>query len=1129
MSTRRLLVILLGIILPISTMAQVSTGKITGSITDSSGAVVQGAQLTITNIATNVARTLVSDSAGIYSAPNLAPGDYKVQTTMKGFQSQTKTGISLSVGQTITLNFTLVAGAMSETVTVVALAQQLVDTTTSQIGTVITERPVADLPLNSRNFLDLVPLVPGVMPGAQGRTTQTSLNINGGRDVATGYLIDGLDVSSPTNGPIRMTPAGLDSIGEFSVITNNFSAEYGRAMSGIINVKLRSGTNEIHGNAFEYFRNAALDASQLGSGGKPLPYVFNQFGASAGGPIIKNKLFVFGDYQGERIRQATTVFENVPLPEMTKPNSSGFYDFSALCPAQGGSFVGGVCSVPQGQIYNPFESPRTPFLNNQIPANLADPTSALMMSNFPAPTQNCVGNTPNCLFNYVIQQGNPVNIDGGDLRVDYNPNEKDRFSFGMIYRQLYQTMADLYGNQINGNLVVNVQGQPERLYTINYTHVLNSNMVNDFVFGYSRDIIIGYTASGMQYQSSIAGLGGLNTDPNNPFTSGFPLFLTVGYGTIYGGPAGGPSNQTQNIPQFADNFSFIKGRHSFKTGFAARFREYNLQQSLFPRGFYIFNNFTTGNGVPPQFTVTGDAFASELLGVPLEAERNQLTYGAFGQRIHEYGAYFQDDYKITNRLTLNLGLRWDLYKPATEVNNHLANFDPTSLTMIFPGNGVPDSTLDTNWHDFSPHVGFAYDLRGDGRTSIRGGYAISYLPLVTQGVGSITDRLTENPPFNIAIGGTPIFGNILGVPASTVSDGIPITQSPDPAVPPTGSSVVYVPRSQSTPYTQQWSLGIQKELPWDVLFDVSYIGTTGLHLTVSRNLNQGAPGGGAPALTPNLAEVEQLVGYGQSNYNALQVKVERRFSSGFYLLGSYTFSKSIDNASTTTQGDLSNGNNSLPQDSFNLAAERGPSDFNSTHRFVASYIYELPFGKGKRFMNSGDRWKEELLGSWQVNGITVVQSGVAFSPLFSGGAAAIGASGTGSIRPNVVGDPNRPGPVAANPTCIAPSEVHTLEHWFNPCAYTAPVASFGNAGRNSLVGPSFVNFNFSLLKNFPLTERFSLQFRTEIFNLFNHTNLGLPNNNVDQPNAGVITSTVNQAQLTAQTSRLIQFALKLIF
>ena len=1115
---------------PMGISAQVSTGTITGQVTDASGASIPNAAVVITDVRTGVARSLASDSAGLYSAPNLVPDEYSVQVTANGFQTQIKTGLALSIGQTITLNFSLTPGAQKESITVVGSAQQLIDTTTSMLGTVITTQAVQNLPLNSRNFLDLVPLVPGVQPAAQGRTTGTDFNISGGRDVATGYLIDGLDISSPTNGPIRMTPAGLDAIGEFSVLTSNYSAEYGRSMSGIIDVQLRSGTNNLHGSAFEYFRNAVLDASQLGSNGQQLPYVFNQFGGSAGAPIIKDKLFIFGDYQGERIRQSTTAFENVPLPAMIKPNGSGNYDFSALCPAHGGTFsAGGVCSVPQGQIYNPFVSPRTPFANDQIPQSLVDPTSALAMSNFPAPTQNCVGNTPGCLYNYVVQQGNPVNIDGGDLRVDYNPTEKDRLSYTMIIRQLNQTINTLYGNQINGNLIVNVQGQPERLYSVNYTHVLSSSMVNEFVFGWTRDIIVGYVAPGMQYEPSIAGLGGLNTNPKDPFTSGFPLYDTVGYGTIFGGPAGGPSNQTQNIPQFSDNFSFIKGRHSFKVGIVARFRQYNLQQSLFPRGFYIFNNYTTGSGSPASFTTTGDAYASELLGVPLEAEKNQLTYGLFNQRIQEYGTYFQDDFKVTNRLTLNLGIRWDLYKPATEERNRLANFDPATLMMIFPGNGVPASTLNTNWHDFSPHVGFAYALTKDNKTTLRAGYGIAYLPLVSQGVGSITDRLEENPPYNIAIGGNPLLGNVFGIPASTVSDGIPLTQSPNPAVPPVGASVIYIPRSQPTPYTQQWNLDIQRELPGNVLLDVAYVGSVGVHLTNQLNPNQGNPGGGAPGLTPNLAEVEELVGAGASNYNALQVKVEHRFNSGFYLLGSYTFSRSIDNASTTTQGDIANGSNSLPQNSFDLAADRGPSDFNATHRFVGSYIYELPFGNGKKYMDSASGWQQNLVGGWQINGITVLQSGQPFSPAYSGGPAAIGATGTGIIRPNIVGNPNKPGPVAANPTCVAPTQIHTRTNWFNPCAYVAPVGSFGDAGRNSLVGPSFVNFNFSIIKNFTLTERFKLQFRTEFFNIFNHTNLALPNANFDQPTAGVITSTINQAQLQAQTSRLIQFALRLSF
>lgn len=314
-----------------------------------------------------------------------------------------------------------------------------------------------------------------------------------------------------------------------------------------------------------------------------------------------------------------------------------------------------------------------------------------------------------------------------------------------------------------------------------------------------------------------------------------------------------------------------------------------------------------------------------------------------------------------------------------------------------------------------------------------------------------------------------------------------------------------------------------------MLFDIAYVGTAGVHLTGSSNINQGAPGGGASPISPAIGAVEALLNNEQSNYNALQVKVEHRFSAGFFLLGSYTYSRAIDNGSTTTQGDLANGNNSEPQNSFNLQAERGPSDNNATHRFVVSYLYDLPFGTGKKYMGNAGRGMNLVVGGWQINGITVVQSGLPFSPLVSTGDSGIAAGPGGAVRPNIVGDPNRAGPVAANPTCVAPTSIHNRDNWYNPCAYLKPVASFGDAGRNSLVGPSFVNFNFSIFKNFSITERWKLQFRTEIFNIFNHTNLGLPNPNIDLGGAGLINTTVNQAQLTAQTSRLVQFALKLSF
>jgi hypothetical protein len=1123
MNRRLLVVIALWLVSPLWLSAQVSTGKITGQVVDSSDAVVPNAQVVVTNVATNVARNLATDSAGIYSVPNLLPGEYTVEVTLAGFESQTKTGLTLSIGQTITLNFTLLPGTQKQSVQV-SSAQQLVDLTTATLSTEITSTTVENLPLNSRDYLDLVPLVPGAQPGAQGRNlTQNAFSINGGRVTANGWLIDGVDIDTPSNDPVRLSP-NLEAIGEFQELTNTFGAEYGRAMGGIVDVKLKSGTNSFHGDAFEFFRNTVLDASQRFVG--LLPYNFNQFGGAAGGPIIKDKLFIFGDYQGERIRQSTKAFQNVPLVAQDQPSGGfvngrpqGTYDWSALL------------NLPQPvQLFNPFVFPRTPFVNNQIPANLVDPTTALMYSSFPAPNQGCgVGNQPACQFNYIVNQTLPVKVDSADLRVDYAVTSKDRLSFEMIYSNTENNFGTIFGNEINGNLITQISTVDERLFSLNYTRLFSSNMVNEFNFAYTIDNLDAPASQGMQYQPLIAGLGGLNTNPKDPFTSGFPLLGIVGSfsTTFLGGPAGGPSQQHHDIPQFSDNFSFIKGRHSFKTGMIARFRQYYLQQPLFPRGFYVFNGFTSGNLLVGKI---GNPFADALLGVPIVAQREELTFGSFTELDHEFGAYFQDDFKLNPRLTLNLGLRWDIYAPATAVNNHLANFSPKTVTMILPGNGVSASTLNTNWHDFGPHVGFAYALTADGKTSLRASYGIQYLELVNQAVGTITDRLTENPPFNIAIGGAAIIPNAIVIPIQTVSQGIPLVQSPNPTIPPVGANVVFIPKSQPTPYTQQWTLDIQRELPANFLFDIAYVGTAGVHLAGSTNLNQGAPGGGAPPISTNIGQVEALLDAEQSNYNALQVKVERRFSSGLFLLGSYTFSRAIDNGSTTTQGDFANGNNSEPQNAFDLKAERGPSDNNATNRFVLSYVYDLPFGSGQRFLADSSRALNALVGGWQINGITVAQSGLPFSPIISTGDAVINAGPAGPVRPNIVGNPNRPGPVAANQGCTnPPTAVHTAQAWYNRCAFVIPVKAFGDAKRNSLVGPGFVNFNFSIFKNFSITERWKLQFRTEIFNIFNHTNLGLPNPNVDLLGGGQITTTINQAQLTTQTSRLVQFALKLMF
>jgi hypothetical protein len=1104
-------------VVPAWMCAQVSTGTMTGEVTDSSGAVMRDAEVRITDVGKNISRTVVTDSAGLFSVPDLLPGQYKIDVSHAGFQPQSKVGLVLSIGQTITTNFVMQPGTQQEKMEVVGLAQQLIDTTTSALGGVMPEKLVQDLPLNGRNFENLIPLVAGVAPAAQGALApgvSTGLyNINGARSAANSFLIDGADVVPAAAGSVDILP-NLESVGEFQVLTSDFSAEYGRALGGVINAHIRSGTNSFHGSLFEYFRNDFLDATPPFSPIK-LPYKFNQYGGSIGGPIIKNKLFFFGDYQGERIRQSATSRSTVPLPQEANP-VNGFYDYSSDCANNGGTFVNGVCSVAAGQIYNPFDPNRGPFLNNQIPAGLADPTTALMFSLLPGP--NCTPGSANCpANNYITSVGSPLNENSADVKIDYVPTEKDRLSFGLVYASGNNNATPLYGQRVGGssNLIEQNQEFNQRLYVLNYTRVLSPTKVNELVFAYSRDISDGPPGAAMQYESSIAGLGGLNTLPTAQQTNGFPLLYALPTGTNLGAGLGGPFYNTFNVPQIADNFSWVKGRHALKMGFLGRFREFNLLQSLISRGLYIFYPYETGSSL-----VGGDTFASALLGVPLEAER-QIVFQEFGERIKEYGTYFQDNFKATKRLTLNLGLRWDLFGPATEAHNRLANFDPATITMVLPNsNGASASTLNTNYHDFSPHVGFAYALTTDGKTSLRGGYGISYVPLVTQAVGTTNNRLNQNTPFSFTQVNVDI-GNIFGPPGnSLVSDGIPIVTPGNPTTPPVGASVVYVPKSQPTPYEEQWNLDIQRMLPGDVLLDVAYVGSMGVHLTGLTNLNQWAPGTSAAdsPISPNISTVSALVGVEQSNYNGLQVKADRRFSSGFAVSASYVFSRSIDNGSVTAQP--TTASSAQPQNSFDFNAERGPSDWNATHRAVVSYVYELPVGKGKRFLNGADPVANGFLGGWQLNGITTAQTGSPFTPTYSAGDTAINAGPGGSVRPNVIGDPY----AGTDPSGATFHQSRT--EWFNPAAYAAPVNAFGNAGRNSLTGPGFVDFDFSVFKYFQITERYKLQFRAEFFNIFNHTNLGLPNSQFDAPSGGE-----NPGQILnfVGNPRQVQFALKMLF
>ena len=913
-------------------LGQASSGSVTGIVSDSSGAVLPKAVVRLTNVDTNFKRELSTDGAGLFRASDLLPGRYQVDATVPGFATERRTGVLVSIGQVVTLNFSLKASSVDQVVSVQSSSSGEVDSTTSTVGEIIGEREVQDLPLNGRDFSSLIQLAPGAVALPSNGISLDEYDINGGRPEGNLVLIDGIDVLPATLENILLRP-NLEGIAEFQVQTSNFSSEFGRSVGGVINSHIKSGTNQYHGTLFEYFRNDVLDTipeftigNPPGTPPKNAPLRYNQFGGSIGGPVFKDKLFFFGDYQGTRNLSSGPFRTNIPTPAETTP-AGGFYDFSAICTA---GFTAGVCNDPTQQIYNPFNSPRTPFANNKIPVALADPTVALMFSYLPKPNFVC-NNVSQCgSANFAATQHNSNLQDGVDLRLDYHPTEKDQLGVSFIIANASTASPSLFGPNLNSGGLTSFGSEQYRMGALTYTHIFTPQLSNEFVFGLPTQTNDGPVSEGMQYIPSLAGVGGLNTSASDPQTTGFPEIIDASTGTTFGAGAGGPFVAHTNTPQFADNLTWIKGRHAFKTGVLFRAREYNIFQSIFPRGLFITTAFETANGGLQG----GNGFASDLIGDPLETIID-LNFKESGQRIKEGGAYFQDDFKVNKQLTLNLGMRWDFFGPATDVHNRLSNLNLTTKKLFFPGNGVSASTINSNYLDFGPHVGFAFAPTANGNTVIRGGFAISYTPLQVQAAASTLDY---NPPYTyeaVAVDA----GNLFGPPGNTlVSDGLPIQMSADPTVVPTGASVTYIPKYQPTPYTEQFSIGLEQKIPKNIgLFGVTYVGTNGIHLAGYQNLNQYAPGTSVAAspISPNIGEVNGLLNNEQSNYNSLQTKFDRNFTAGLAVTASYTYSRSIDDGSSTTSANANSSN--YPQNSFDLAAERGPSDFQPH----ASHHYQL--------------------------------------------------------------------------------------------------------------------------------------------------------------------------------------------
>jgi hypothetical protein len=1101
--------------------AQQITGSIRGTVQDPSGAVLQSANVTATQTETGLARTTMTDHGGAYVLLELPVGHYELQVEAKGFQTYVQQGITLNVNETATIPVHLAIGAATQQLQVLADAQLIQETVTS-LGKTVSGREVLDLPLNGRNFTQLgllqpgvVPLTPGLAEAGGSLREGQAYAVNGQRPESNNFLIDGANNFNGVDGGFVLKPP-VDAITEFKILTHNANAEFGNSLGSTTNIITRSGTNRFHGALWEFLRNDAFDATNyFAATTEPLKQ--NQFGGTFGGPIRKDKTFFFGYYEGFRNRQGET--DSSTVPSVAQRNG----DFSALCTA---GFSGGFCNDPNQQLFNVFFN--QPYPNNQLPPvgvpGGIDPLSASLLDFFPLPNN---GTNVFTSTQVVRQDSNQYGV-----RLDHYLTSSDILNFryaisdGSQFNPIPTSGASVPGFPVG-------QEQRAQNFVAQETHTFSPAMIGVFRFSFLRNKFLYGERTNHTTPASL----GFGYDPSLDVAIGPPFIQVNGYTTI-GDPITGPRNTYENAFDYSASLSWVRGRHEFKFGGGYQHLHFNVLQGIATNGFFVF--------VP--FPVVPDAFATFLFGQPIFflQGRGDFARGINGQ---SFNSYVQDTYKVTPHLTMNLGLRYEMPSPYTEIKNRQTLFIPgrqstvipdAPLGLLYPGDkGVPAGLIPTYRKGFAPRVGFAWDPTGSSKWLVTSAYGIFYEPYYTGQGGPLQSPISAPP-----------YLQTLQISSPPPNFANPYAAPPYNGNPP-GNGAFATPLTNLTiasnlplPYAQDWDLNIQRSFGSDMLFEVGYVGTKGTKLPrfIEGNPAIYQPGfdaGGDPLSTSSNADQRRLysgctladppsscklsstgliAGIANSSYNALEASLKKRFSHGISFLASYTYSKTIDDASSFNMtGSASKpvaGENDLAQDPFNLAAERGRSLFDTRHRLVLSYQWSLPLWRQPHGLY------QQILGNWQVNGIATLMSGSPFTVFDSndvsvqGGAPEI--TGFSANRPNLL-----PG---QNPNDGA----QTTTAWLNAGAFqrlvqdpNSPVQQFGSAGRNIAQGPGYANWDFSLFKNIRVTEGKEFQFRAEFFNILNHTNFRLPDSDISSP-------TFNQI-LAAQAPRLIQLALKFNF
>ena len=1118
--------IVLGLLFQIPAWGQAVSGKIFGHVGDPSGAIIAHAGVIVTDLDRGISYTTTTNEAGNYVQTHLLAGRYKVRVTASGF-APFETTVEVHVDSSTEVDASLTVGQTQSVVTVTDEVP-LLKADRADVSTILTTNELASLPILNRNLTQAVFTLPGTQmndwqhSSAENPQGGVQFSANGQQFTHNGFLLDGTENNSSGLGIAVINP-NIDSLEEFKVTTANYDAEFGSVAGALLQATTKSGTNQWHGSLFEYVRNGQFDAADPFAGSLPLHW--NQFGGSVGGPVVKNKLFFFFDYQGTRRHTGAPVVTTVPTASERSGNLQALLG-NYICadgsnsptpcsnPVMATTTQGTSVPAQTGMIFdpttgNPDGTGRLAISSNgqvNILPSVPQPISKLLQ-NIPAPNYGAPGAIANNFVGIGIDQ---FNNDQEDVRVDEALSNQShlfgRYTISDFSKHAPGAFGELAGGPaLNGSAFAGQSAARNQSVALGYTYALSSSLIADFRFGFYRYRIRTKPNGLGTTPASDAGLPGLNLGTSE--TSGMPAFYVNGNGGFQFGYALGinqcncPLKETENHFQLVNNWTKTRGNHTF--GWGVDFRR--LQQQRIPSdnhraGEITFIDSGTGSadvdaiGVSSGAT-TGSALASFLLGVPNGFVR-YFTGGGYHAGLRQTRLFFfaQDSWRVTPKLTLNYGLRYENYLPQTAASRGGAgSFDPTTGDLLAAGIGSVPSSMGVKAYNlgFAPRIGVAYQVQP--KTVVRAGYGQSYTP---SGLGAVFGQSPEyDPPITLPQQLSPansyasVF-NLFQGPPLPASLQIPASgRYPLP----NGLQVYYFfnpPSSYRIPYVEFWNLAVQHEFTTTLSFEAAYVGNVGRHLYVNPNVNQAVPGPGtfdSRRLYFNKFGLEQALyetcNCDDSSYHGLQLKVQKRVSHGLDFLATYAYAKALDN---TEYGSVYDNN-------LNWRADHGPANFDRTHTFTISNVWELPFGRGRHWGSQVSRAFDLLLGGWVLNGISTFYSGMPFTVHVSN-TSSVNAD-FNNLRPDQIGNPHVSHPNA------------TL--WYNPAAFSAPLQPYrdGDVRRNSLRGPREALMNLALAKTFTIAEGKTLEFRWENFNALNHPNLGLPANIVDQSGAGQITST----------------------